>query len=168
MRGRHNAENAAGAAAAALAAGAGFEGVVEGLATATLSPWRMELDVAPSGARILNDAYNANPSSMMAALDALVALDAERHVAVVGTMAELGHLAEEEHRRVGERARALGIRLIAVAVDHYGGEQVADLDEAVALLGVLGPGDAVLVKGSRVAGFEHLAERLVLGAPPVP
>lgn len=168
VRGRHNAENAAGAAAAALAAGAGFEGVVEGLATATLSPWRMELDVAPSGARILNDAYNANPSSMMAALDALVALDAERHVAVVGTMAELGHLAEEEHRRVGERARALGIRLIAVAVDHYGGEQVADLDEAVALLGVLGPGDAVLVKGSRVAGFEHLAERLVLGAPPVP
>lgn len=162
VRGLHNAENAAGAAAAALAAGADVDGVMAGLATATLSPWRMELGVTPAGARVLNDAYNANPASMLAALDALAQLPARRRTAVVGTMAELGDHHAEEHRRVADRAAELGIRLIAVGVDDYGVEVVDDLDGAVAALGSLGPDDAVLVKGSRVAGLEHLAERLLL------
>jgi UDP-N-acetylmuramoyl-tripeptide--D-alanyl-D-alanine ligase len=161
VRGRHNAENAAGAAAAALVAGADFDGVIEGLAAAELSPWRMELGVTPAGARILNDAYNANPTSMVAALEALVALDAERRTAVLGVMAELGPAAEDEHRRVAAMAAELGVRLIAVDAPAYGAEAAADLDAAAALLGDLGPGDAVLVKASRVAGLERLAERLL-------
>lgn len=165
VRGRHNAENAAGAAAAALAAGADLDGVLEGLAAATLSPWRMELGVTPSGLRVLNDAYNANPTSMAAALEALADLDAERRTAVVGPMAELGSHAEAEHRRMAELAHRLGIRLLAVDTDQYGAlaEIVDGVDGAIAALGVLGPDDAVLVKASRVAGLERLAHRL-LGA----
>jgi len=163
VRGRHNAENAAGAAAAALAAGTDFDGVIAGLASASLSPWRMELRVAPSGLRVLNDAYNANPTSMAAALEALADLDAERRTAVLGPMAELGDQAEAEHRRITERASSLGIRLLAVDTDAYGPtvEVVDGVDGAVGELGDLGPGDAVLVKASRVAGLERLAERLL-------
>ena len=108
VRGRHNAENAAGAAAAALAAGAELDGVLEGLAAATLSPWRMELAVTPGGLRMLNDAYNANPTSMAAALEALAELDAVRRTAVVGPMAELGHHAEAEHTPHGRAGRPIG------------------------------------------------------------
>ena len=163
VRGRHNAENAAGAAAAALAAGADFDGVITGLASASLSPWRMELSVAPSGLRVLNDAYNANPTSMAAALEALADLDAERRTAVLGPMAELGDHAEAEHRRITERASTLGIRLLAVDTDAYGPTVavVDGVDGAVGELGDLGPEDAVLVKASRVAGLERLAERLL-------
>jgi len=163
VRGRHNAENAAGAAAAALAAGAELDGVLEGLAAATLSPWRMELGVTPEGLRVLNDAYNANPTSMAAALEALADLDAARRTAVVGPMAELGAHAEAEHLRMAELARRLGIRLLAVDTDHYGaGVEVVDgLEGAIAALGEMGPDDAVLVKASRVAGLERLAQRLL-------
>jgi UDP-N-acetylmuramoyl-tripeptide--D-alanyl-D-alanine ligase len=163
VRGRHNAQNAAGAAAAALAAGAAIDRVAEGLAAAELSPWRMDLTVAPSGARILNDAYNANPTSMLAALDALADLDAERHTAVLGPMAELGSHAEAEHRRVADRAAELGVRVIPVDTDDYGGEPVEGVDGALDALGSLDAGDAVLVKASRVAGLERLAHRLAAG-----
>ncbi len=163
VRGRHNAENAAGAAAAALAAGADLDGVLEGLAAATLSPWRMELGVTPQGLRVLNDAYNANPTSMAAALEALAHLEAERRTAVVGPMAELGGHAVAEHQRIVELARRLGIRLLAVDTEEYGpgAEVVAGVEGAVAALGALGPDDAVLVKASRVAGLERLAQRLL-------
>jgi UDP-N-acetylmuramoyl-tripeptide--D-alanyl-D-alanine ligase len=161
VRGRHNAENAAGAAAAALAAGASFDRVVEGLSAAELSPWRMELAVTPSGARVLNDAYNANPTSMLAALDALADLDAQRHTAVLGPMAELGEISEAEHHRVAHRAAELGIRVVPVDTTAYGGEPVDGVDGAVSALGRLEAGDAVLVKASRVAGLERLARRLL-------
>jgi UDP-N-acetylmuramoyl-tripeptide--D-alanyl-D-alanine ligase len=161
VRGRQNAQNAAAAAAAGLAAGGAVGGVVGGVGAAALSPWRMALAVAPSGARVLNDAYNANPSSMVAALDALAHLDAARRVAVLGPMAELGAHAEVEHRRIGDRAAELGIQVIAVGTDAYGGEVVPDPDAALAVLGPLGPEDAVLVKASRRAGLERLAEALL-------
>jgi UDP-N-acetylmuramoyl-tripeptide--D-alanyl-D-alanine ligase len=161
VRGRHMAENAVAAAAAALAAGAELPKVVQGLAAAQLSPWRMELSVTAAGARVLNDAYNANPTSMLAALDALDDLTAERRTAVLGPMAELGAAADAEHRRVAERADELGIRLVAVDTDAYGGERVKGVDGALAALGRLDAGDAVLVKASRVAGLERLAQRLV-------
>lgn len=165
VRGRHNAENAAGAAAAALAAGAELDGVLEGLAAATLSPWRMELGVTPAGLRVLNDAYNANPTSMAAALEALAALEADRRTAVVGPMAELGAHAEAEHHRMAALAHRLGIRLLAVDTDRYGpgAETVAGVEGALAALGPLGPDDAVLVKASRVAGLERLAHLLLEG-----
>jgi UDP-N-acetylmuramoyl-tripeptide--D-alanyl-D-alanine ligase len=153
-------ENALAAAAAALVCDVPVAGVAAALAAADVSRWRMELRTLPSGARLLNDAYNANPTSMAAALRALAALDATRRVAVLGLMAELGATGEAEHRAVGAMARELGIDVVAVGVPAYGGTVVADLDGAAAALDGLGPGDAVLLKGSRVVGLERLAERL--------
>jgi UDP-N-acetylmuramoyl-tripeptide--D-alanyl-D-alanine ligase len=162
LRGRHMVDNALAAAAAAMAVGASPADVAEGLSTATLSPWRMELVTAASGARILNDAYNANPESMRAALESLAALPAERRTAVLGVMAELGPEADAEHARITSLARELGIRTIAVGAPAYAADvDVADLAAAAEALGALGEGDAVLVKGSRVAGLERLAADLV-------
>ncbi|HEX2274418.1 MAG TPA: UDP-N-acetylmuramoyl-tripeptide--D-alanyl-D-alanine ligase [Acidimicrobiales bacterium] len=166
-RGAHHAANAAAAAAAALAAGAPLDKVVEGLAGARLSPWRMELARAAAGGVVLNDAYNANPSSTEAALRALAAIPAERRVAVLGPMLELGEHSVPAHRRMGELARELGIdRVITVGAPAYGGEDVAGPDEAALLVGTVGRGHAVLVKGSRAAGLERLAAALVDGPGP--
>jgi UDP-N-acetylmuramoyl-tripeptide--D-alanyl-D-alanine ligase len=159
-RGRHMVENALAAAAAALACAVPLDGVADALATGTVSHWRMELTTLGSGARILNDAYNANPTSMAAALRALAALDAGRRVAVLGVMAELGPSRDADHRAVGDLARELGIEVVAVGVPAYGGTLVPDVAGAVAALRSLGPGDAVLVKGSRVAGLERVAAAL--------
>jgi len=161
VRGSHQVENALAAAAAALACGLDLGAVQAGLAKAALSPWRMELATAPGGATVLNDAYNANPTSVAAALEALAALPAERRTAVLGVMAELGEREEVEHAAIGARARELGIRVIAVAAPAYGGEDVASVEAALALLGELDDGDAVLIKGSRVAGLERLAALLL-------
>jgi UDP-N-acetylmuramoyl-tripeptide--D-alanyl-D-alanine ligase len=160
VRGHHQVANALAAAAAALACDTPLEATAAGLGDARLSPWRMQLEKAPSGALVLNDAYNANPLSSEAALRALADLPAERRTAVLGIMAELGHVGPAEHARIGALARALGIRLIAVDAPDYGGEQVTSAAEARERLGRLGPGDAVLVKGSRAAGLESLADNL--------
>lgn len=161
VHGAHQVMNALAAASAALVCGVAVEAVATGLQDAQLSPWRMALHHAPSGAVILNDAYNANPTSMEAALQALASLDATRRVAVVGVMAELGAPGPAEHRRIGALARELGIELIAIETSEYGGRVVEDLEGALVALGRLGPGDAVLVKGSRVAGLERLAALLL-------
>lgn len=161
VRGTHQVDNALAAAAAALALGLSPADVSAGLGEAELSPWRMELGVTASGARVLNDSYNANPTSVVAALESLAALPARRRTAVLGVMAELGEREEEDHAAVADRARGLGIRLIAVAAPAYGGEDVTTIDEALERLGDLDEDDAVLVKGSRVAGLEELAARLL-------
>ena len=163
VRGTHQIDNALAAAAAALVCGLSLDEVVAGLSATDLSPWRMELSTAPDGALVLNDAYNANPTSVAAALESLAALPAQRRTAVLGVMAELGAGSDLAHADIGVLAARLGIRLVAVAAPEYGGEDVATLEEAAALLEPLGPGDAVLVKGSRVAGLERLAD-LLLGA----
>ena len=160
VRGHHQVGNALAAAAAALACDADLEAVAAGLGDAQLSPWRMELHRAPSGALILNDTYNANPLSMEAALRALAELPARRRTAVLGIMAELGEVGPSEHARMGALAAALGIRVIAVDAANYGGELVDDASEAGERLGPLSEGDAVLVKGSRAAGLESLAGTL--------
>jgi len=160
VRGHHQVSNALAAAAAALACDAGIEAVAAGLGDAQLSPWRMELHRAPSGALILNDTYNANPLSMEAALRALAELPARRRTAVLGIMAELGDVGPSEHARMGALAAALGIRVIAVNAPDYGGEPVAGAGEARERLGPVAGGDAVLVKGSRAAGLESLASTL--------
>ena len=162
VRGRHQVENALAAAAAGLAEGVGEAAVVRGLERGALSRWRMDLVTAPGGARILNDAYNANPTSVAAALEALAALPARRRIAVLGVMAELGERSAADHGAIGARARELGIRLIAVDASAYGGEDVATIDDVLGVLGDLGDGDAVLIKGSRVAGLERLADRLLV------
>jgi UDP-N-acetylmuramoyl-tripeptide--D-alanyl-D-alanine ligase len=160
VRGVHQVGNALAAAGAALAAGASLDDVAAGLARVDLSSWRMDLRRSPTtGAVVINDAYNASPISMAAALQTLVALDADRHIAFLGSMAELDD-ADEAHRSVGELARSLGVRVVAVGEPRYGAHDDVPSVEAAAALLSLGPRDAVLVKASRVAKLELLAEML--------
>ncbi|MFM7069925.1 MAG: UDP-N-acetylmuramoyl-tripeptide--D-alanyl-D-alanine ligase [Actinomycetes bacterium] len=163
-RGVHNVANALAAAAAALVLDVPLDAVVSGLAAAPASPLRMDLRRCASGAVVLNDSYNAGPASMAAALRSLAALPAEQRIAVVGIMAELGERGPDEHRQVAALAASLGVRLVPVATDLYGVEPVPDIAAAVAAVGPLGVGTAVLVKGSRVAGLERVADALIAEA----
>ncbi len=161
-RGIHQVENALAASAAALVSNVSLEHVAAGLETTDLSPMRMELQTGTSGVRVLNDAYNANPSSMRAALLALSQMPASRRFAVLGTMAELGREKLSFHLEIGALARDLGVTLaIALGEQDYGLVNVASVDEVEDALGPLGDGDVVLVKGSRVAGLERVAEALL-------
>ncbi|MYE64721.1 MAG: UDP-N-acetylmuramoyl-tripeptide--D-alanyl-D-alanine ligase [Acidimicrobiaceae bacterium] len=170
-RGVHSVDNALAAAAVGLELGVSLEDVAAGLATPTLSPLRMEVVRTAAGARLLNDSYNANPLSMRAALHALAAVPADRRIAVLGTMAELGDFEAAEHTAIGSLAGQLGIEVIAVDTPGYGSGggtviEAEGIDGALEALrrGGLGAGDAVLVKGSRVAGLERLAAQLVAGS----
>ena len=104
VAGLHNVPNSLAAAAVALHLGLAAESVADQLAQAQLSPWRMDLQQSANGIWVLNDTYNANPTSVEAALRTLAALPAKRKVAVLGTMAELGDFhatAHHGHSRVG-------------------------------------------------------------------
>jgi UDP-N-acetylmuramoyl-tripeptide--D-alanyl-D-alanine ligase len=158
ISGRHMVPNAAAALAVVGAVGADIAAGAAALADAGLSAMRMEIVRTPSGATVLNDAYNANPTSMRAALEALAALPATRRLAVVGVMAEISD-APEAHLAIANHARALGIELVAVGTDLYG---PAPSDDPVGALGSLSGGDAVLVKGSRVVGLERVVAQLLL------
>jgi UDP-N-acetylmuramoyl-tripeptide--D-alanyl-D-alanine ligase len=160
VRGIHMVDNALAAAAAGLVCDVPLDDVADALGRAGLSRWRMDLVRLASGARLLNDAYNANPTSMAAALRSLASLGARRRAAVLGVMAELGESSDAAHRAVGALARDLGIEVVGVGVAGYGGTVVPDLAAAVEALGELTEGDAVLVKGSRVAGLERLVDLL--------
>jgi UDP-N-acetylmuramoyl-tripeptide--D-alanyl-D-alanine ligase len=160
VRGDHQAANAAAAVAVAVCAGVGFDPALAGVAAAEGSRWRAEFWRAPSGLRVLNDSYNANPDSVEAALRALALVDAPRRVAVLGRMAELGGAAAAAHRRMGELAGSLGIEVVAVGEPAYGGTLVADQDEAFSFLAGLPDDAVVLVKASRSVGLDRLAERL--------
>jgi len=157
VSGVHMALNAAAAAAVGLVLDVPLDVLAPALADVALSPWRMEMHRSASGAVILNDAYNANPASMRAALDTLAAIPAQRRVAVLGVMAEIEDPGAE-HRALGAEVRARGIELITVATDLYG---QAPVDDPVAALGELGEGTAVLVKASRVAGLERVAAQFI-------
>jgi UDP-N-acetylmuramoyl-tripeptide--D-alanyl-D-alanine ligase len=127
--------------------------------------WRNQELPLQGGGVLVNDAWNANPVSMRAALEHLVQLSAGRRtVAVLGDMAELGDHSAEGHREVGRALAELGIaEVVAIGPQAlaYGGRHVDTVDEAVALLEeLLGPGDCVLVKGARAMGLERVAEAL--------
>ncbi len=127
--------------------------------------WRNQELPLPGGGVLVNDAWNANPVSMRAALEHLVQLAAGRRtVAVLGDMAELGSHSAEGHQEVGRALAELGItEVVAIGPQAlaYGGRQVDTVDEAVALLEeLLSPGDCVLVKGARAMGLERVAEAL--------
>ena len=182
--GEHLVVCALAAAAAAAALGVAPEAAAAGLAGARLSPMRMQVARRADGLTVLNDAYNANPSSVAAALKTLLTLrrPGGRTVAVLGEMAELGEAAAAEHDRVGRLATRLGVdRLVGVGaagrvlVDAARMEgmwpeeavAVPDAAAAVALLAPsLGPADVVLVKASRVVALDAVADRLLHpGAP---
>lgn len=159
VSGAHMVVNAAGAIAAAGALGVELDAAAEALRTAAISAARMQIKRSPAGALIVDDAYNANPTSMVAALDAVAAMPARRRIAVLGLMAELDDPASA-HRTVAEHAHRLGITVVPVVVDLYG---LPPVDDPIAALADVTDGDVVLVKGSLVAGLRRVAERLAGG-----
>ncbi|MGI8441302.1 MAG: UDP-N-acetylmuramoyl-tripeptide--D-alanyl-D-alanine ligase [Thermoleophilaceae bacterium] len=158
----HNLLNTLAAVAAATAIGVRPEGPVE-VAFSSMRGQEVEL---PSGVTVVNDCYNANPMSVRAALEHLAASPAERRLAVLGVMAELGPDAERLHEEVGERAAELGIDVLVTVgpgargfARRFGREAhaVEVPEEAAALLEeIAAPGDRVLIKGSRSAGLERV------------
>ncbi len=175
--GEHMVANALAAAAVGLELSVPIEACAAALGRARISHWRMETFEGRGGIRVLNDAYNANPESVAAALKTAKVMAGEgRVVAVLGRMAELGQIAEAEHERIGELAARLRIdrlvtvgteaKTIAVAGVREGVEPdaVASYDDPESALADVRAhvreGDLVLVKGSRVAGLEALAEAL--------
>jgi len=180
LYGEHHVSNALAAAAVAHELGMSASEIATALSGAgTLSRWRMEVTERPDGVTIVNDAYNANPESMRAALRALVAMGKGRRTwAVLGKMAELGDEALAEHDAVGRLAVRLNVgKLVAVGgreaawlqlgaynEGSWGEESVhvSDAQAAVDLLrSELRPGDVVLVKASRSVGLESVAEALL-------
>jgi UDP-N-acetylmuramoyl-tripeptide--D-alanyl-D-alanine ligase len=154
--GRHMVLNAAAALTVVGVLGGDILAGADALSGAALTPMRMHLHRSPSGAVVLDDSYNANPTSMRAAIDALADLPARRRIAIVAVMAEISD-PEQEHLAIADYAAHRGVVLIAVGTDLYGIEPSAD---PLAEVGSLAGGDAVLVKGSRVAGLERFAEAL--------
>jgi len=159
-RGAHMALNVAAAVGTALWLGASIGEVEEGIAAAGVSPWRMEVFRGTSGALIINDSYNANPTSMLGAIDSLAQLDATRKIAVVGYMGELGESEGQEHREIASVLDSRNIELIAIGTNLYGTSPLDAPLDARAALGDIDDSCAVLIKGSRSAGLEALADAL--------
>lgn len=159
VSGKHMVQNALAASAAGLFLGMELPEIAFGLSEGKLSPARMQLDTASSGFLVINDAYNANPVSTKAALEALASLNKSgRKVAVLGLMAELGDDARKFHEEVAAYAHSLGLVLLTVGTDLYGQTPENDIDQSLAGLTT---GDAVLIKGSLIAGLQSLAQRLL-------
>jgi len=169
LAGEHNVANALCAAAAAMAAGASLDDVRTGLATIRPVPGRLQFKTAPSGAWIIDDSYNANPSSMMAGIEVLAKVDARRWL-VMGDMGELGDAANESHGEIGRFAREHRIdrmfatgRLSALAVEAFGaGAQWFEDTETLAraVNAELTREVCVLIKGSRSARLERVVDAL--------
>jgi UDP-N-acetylmuramoyl-tripeptide--D-alanyl-D-alanine ligase len=173
LAGRHNVVNALGAAAAATAAGATLEHVAAGLGAVRAVQGRLQLKKARSGAWIIDDSYNANPSSMRAGIDVLADLAGPRWL-VIGDMAELGEFADSSHVEIGEYARKRGVerlfatgKLAALAAESFGqGAQWYPDAEALAhaLDAALVAGVRLLVKGSRFNRLERVVDALAAPA----
>jgi UDP-N-acetylmuramoyl-tripeptide--D-alanyl-D-alanine ligase len=166
----YNLDNALAAIAAGVALAAPLEAMADRAAGITFSRLRGEVVELPEDAILINDSYNANPVSMRAALDHLGSLEVKgRRIAVLGEMRELGDDAPAYHREVGEHARHAGAALV-IGVGELGrayepDRAVPDADAAAEMLAAeLGPGDAVLVKGSRAVQLERVAEALTGGS----
>jgi UDP-N-acetylmuramoyl-tripeptide--D-alanyl-D-alanine ligase len=170
--GAHHAINAAAAAAAAIAAGLELPTIAERLGTAGAgSPMRMERHVRSDGVVVINDAYNANPESMAAALRAVAGIADGHGVAVLGEMLELGDGSSDAHREIGRLAAELGFSRVVVVgegaraiADGAGSiaELVADVDVAIGTLSAsLHADDVVLVKASRGGRLERVAHALL-------
>jgi UDP-N-acetylmuramoyl-tripeptide--D-alanyl-D-alanine ligase len=175
LHGEHNVSNALAAAALAGQLGLGLDAVAEGLsAAAARSRWRMEVTRRPDGVTVVNDAYNANPEALAAALAALAAMARGRRAfAVLGHMTELGAEAGELHEQAGRQAARAGLAGLIVVGEEaapmlagakadrsWRGElrQVPDAAAAVTEVErLVRPGDVVLVKASRAANLQRVA-----------
>jgi UDP-N-acetylmuramoyl-tripeptide--D-alanyl-D-alanine ligase len=176
--GRHNAYNAAAASAVALFLGATLDEIAAGLSIALTTDMRMQVFTTAGGVVVVNDAYNANPTSMRAALVALTDIATEgQRIAVLGDMAELGSLAELAHFSLGEavghssvdllvtvgdRARRIADGAIAAGMLSSSIKPCANVGEASEVLDNLAAaGDVVLVKGSRCMELERIVEGIL-------
>jgi UDP-N-acetylmuramoyl-tripeptide--D-alanyl-D-alanine ligase len=163
----HNLANALCAVAIGTALGAGLDEMSRRAPEIAFSRLRGERIALADGGVLVNDCYNANPVSMRAALDHLASLPATgRRIAVLGDMKELGPGASAYHREIGAHARALGIGPVVgvgeLARDYAPDEWAPDPETAAAIVEpLIGPGDAVLVKGSRSVGLERLTDAVV-------
>lgn len=176
--GRHNAYNAAAAASIGLYLGLSLEEIARGLAEARPSSMRMEVFESANGVTVINDAYNANPAAMRAALRTLADFEAPgRRIAVLGDMAELGSLSELAHFGLGEYSASLPLDMLVTV-----GERASRIAEGAVRAGLaqervrscagvedgceflleeLRAGDVVLVKASRVVGLERVVEGII-------
>lgn len=174
LAGLHNLRNALGAAAAACAAGTPVEQIVKGLAAMKTVAGRLELKPAINGAFLVDDSYNANPSSLKAGIDAMKSFAGSRWL-VLGEMKELGDASDELHAEVGRYARQAGIeRLLAIgegsrfSVEAFGrgGQWFADIDALIRdARSSLTSGVAVLIKGSRANRLERVSAALSATPP---
>ena len=167
---RHQAQNALTALTAYDALGLPLGRLVESAAAVRLSPWRGEELMLPGGGFVVNDAYNANPTSMEAALRHLAERGTGRRLlAILGGMAELGEHSERYHREIAGLAADLGIEVIAVGDlgrAYAAGAWEPDAEAALATARELvRPGDAVLVKASRAVSLEGIASELANVSP---
>ena len=186
LHGEHNVINALAAAALAGQLGMTAAAIAAGLSAAVQrSRWRMEFTERPDGVTVINDAYNANPEAMRAALSTLAVLARSRRAfAVLGHMTELGGRAREFHEQAGRLAAEAGLAgLIVVGDDaapilsgakahHSWHGELLGVPDAAAAVEALGQrlqrGDVVLVKASRAAGLESVALGLLTGAKEPP
>lgn len=169
LAGRHNVGNALAAAAAATAAGASLEHVRAGLAAMRAVQGRLQLKRARRGAWLIDDSYNANPSSVRAGIEVLAGLEGPKWL-VLGDMAELGDFARESHAELGAYARDRGVErlyatgeLAQLAVESFGAgaEWYPDAEALARALDAALPGEAcVLVKGSRINRLERVVAAL--------
>jgi UDP-N-acetylmuramoyl-tripeptide--D-alanyl-D-alanine ligase len=163
---RHLAENVLAALTAYEALGLPLDRAREGAASIRLSPWRGEVAELHGGGLVVNDAYNANPTSMRAALvDLAERAHGRRRVAILGEMAELGDESDRYHTEIAALLGELGIELVVAVGDNAGpylngasdGVLVPDAGAFAEIAALLRPGDAILVKGSRAVGLEGIA-----------
>ncbi|HEY3396057.1 MAG TPA: UDP-N-acetylmuramoyl-tripeptide--D-alanyl-D-alanine ligase [Armatimonadota bacterium] len=172
LPGRHNILNALAAAALVWAATGSTEGIREGLEQAAVESMRGEVLTLPGPLTVINDAYNASPTSVAAAVDLLASLPGRR-ILVLGDMLELGQFAAAEHRQIGLQVARQGVDWLvtvgpaaaeaatAAREAGAGADSVEAAGDAVELLrGRLQPGDVVLVKGSRRMALEQVVEGL--------
>ena len=157
--GRHMALNAAAAIAVGEALGVNLELMVESLRSASISDRRMQSKTTRNGALLLDDCYNANPTSMAAAIETLAQIPADRKVAVLGVMAEIEN-PDKAHADIAQLARANNIEIIAVGTSGYGSTPLT-IDQVIEQLNHCDSSAAILVKGSRVAALERVVDAVI-------
>ena len=159
--GRHMALNAAAAIAVGEALGVNLELMVESLRSASISDRRMQSKTTRNGELLLDDCYNANPTSMAAAIETLAQIPADRKVAVLGVMAEIEN-PEMAYTDIARLARANNIDIIAVGTSGYGTNSLT-VDEVIEQVSQCDRSVAILVKGSRVAALERVVDAVIPG-----